>query len=111
LECAQQKCLVHLLRDLNDDLLRNPFDEEFKSLAMKFSSLLQKVVETVDRYGLKKWHLHKHRKDVEAFFDAACAGESPSEVARGYQASVREVPRQAVRLPRSRWDPLEQLQR
>lgn len=90
LECAQQKCLVHLLRDLNDDLLRNPFDEEFKSLAMKFSSLLQKVVETVDRHGLKKWYLHKHRKDVEAFFDAACAGESPSEVARAYQTRFQK---------------------
>jgi hypothetical protein len=86
LECPQQKCLVHLLRDLNDDLLRSPFDEAFKALAQKFSALLQKVVETVDRYGLKKRHLHKNRKNVDAFFDEACAVESPSEVARGYQA-------------------------
>jgi predicted RecB family nuclease len=60
LECPQQKCLVHLLRDLNEDLLKSPFDEEFKTLAQRFSTLLQKVVETVNRYGLKKWHLHKH---------------------------------------------------
>jgi hypothetical protein len=44
------------------------------------------VVETVDRYGLKKWNLHKHWKEVKAFFDETCGGESPSEVARGYQA-------------------------
>ena len=86
LDCPQQKCLIHLLRDLNEDLLKNPFDEAFKALAQKFSTLLQKVVETVDRYGLKKRHLHKHRKEVETFFDEACAAESPSEVARGYQA-------------------------
>ncbi len=86
LECPQQKCLIHLLRDLNEDLLRSPFDEEFKTLARRFSTLLQKVVETVGRYGLKKRHLHKHRKEVEAFFDETCTGESPSEVARGYQA-------------------------
>lgn len=30
--------------------------------------------------------MHKHRKEVETFFDEACAAESPSEVARGYQA-------------------------
>jgi predicted RecB family nuclease len=86
LDCPQQKCLIHLLRDLNEDLLKNPFDEAFKALAQKFSTQLQKVVETVDRYGLKKRHLHKHRKEVEAFFDEVCAAELPSEVARGYQA-------------------------
>jgi hypothetical protein len=30
LPCKQQKCLVHLIRDLNDDLWKNPFDEEFE---------------------------------------------------------------------------------
>jgi predicted RecB family nuclease len=86
LECPQQKCLIHLLRDLNEDLLKNPFDEEFKTLAQKFSALLQKVVETVDRYGLKKRHLHKHRKEVEAFFNTMWAWELSSQVARSYQA-------------------------
>ena len=28
MSCPQQKCLVHLIRDLNDDLLRHPFDAE-----------------------------------------------------------------------------------
>jgi hypothetical protein len=44
------------------------------------------TVETVNRYGLKKRHLHRHWKEVKAFFDETCGGESPSEVARGYQA-------------------------
>src|SRR4051794_22582143 len=30
LACEQQKCLVHLIRDMNHDLLSNPYDEEFK---------------------------------------------------------------------------------
>jgi hypothetical protein len=86
LDCPQQKCLIHLLRDLNEDQLKNPFDEEFKTLAHRFASLLQQVIQTVDRYGLKTWHLHKHRKDVEAFFEETGAAESPSQVAQGYQA-------------------------
>jgi hypothetical protein len=90
LDCPQQKCLIHLLRDLNEDLLKNPFDEEFKALAQGFSALLRKVVETVDRYGLKKRHLHKHRKEVEAFFEDACSGEPRSEVARGYQKRLEK---------------------
>jgi predicted RecB family nuclease len=85
LDCPQQKCLIHLLRDLNEDVLKSPYDEEFKTLAQGFSTLLRKVVETIDRYGLKKRHLHKHRAEVEAFFDAACSGEGVSEVARGYR--------------------------
>jgi hypothetical protein len=28
IQCSQQKCLIHLIRDLNDDLLKYPFDEE-----------------------------------------------------------------------------------
>jgi hypothetical protein len=27
-------------------------------------------VGTIDRYGLKKYHLHKHKKDVDAFVRA-----------------------------------------
>jgi hypothetical protein len=85
LGCPQQKCLIHLLRDLNEDLLRNPFDEGFKMLAKGFSALLKKVVETIDHYGLKRRHLHKHRPEVEAYFDRVCSAEAQSDVARGYQ--------------------------
>src|SRR5262249_21332929 len=53
LVCPQQKGLVHLLRDLNEDLLKSPFDEAFKDLAHTFSALLQMVAETVDRHGLR----------------------------------------------------------
>src|SRR5579863_7857150 len=30
LSCPQQKCLIHLIRDMNQDLLNNPFDEELQ---------------------------------------------------------------------------------
>ena len=29
----QQKCLIHLMRDINQDLLNNPFDEELRRSA------------------------------------------------------------------------------
>ena len=32
MNCAQQKCLIHLMRDLNNDLLKDPFNEELKAL-------------------------------------------------------------------------------
>lgn len=30
IECSQQKCLIHLMRDFNQDLRANPWDEELK---------------------------------------------------------------------------------
>ena len=59
LACPQQKCLVHFVRDIDDDLLKNPLDGELKTMAQEFSALLKQIIETVDRFGLKKRHLHK----------------------------------------------------
>jgi len=67
LKLKQQKCLIHVIRDLNDDLFKNPFDEEYKAMVTAFSKLLRKIIETIDRYGLKKNHLRKHKKDVDKF--------------------------------------------
>ncbi len=39
--CRQQKCLVHVVRDLDEDLVHNPFNEQFKSFAQDFGSLLR----------------------------------------------------------------------
>ena len=36
--CAQQKCLIHLIRDFNHDIQRNPWDEELKALAADFGA-------------------------------------------------------------------------
>jgi predicted RecB family nuclease len=85
LPCAQQKCLIHLLRDLNEDVFRNPFDEELMKLAHRFAALLRKVVKTVDRHGLQRKHLQGHRAEVTAFFAEVCAAELQSDLASGYQ--------------------------
>src|SRR6516162_4782720 len=39
--CPQQKCLIHLMRDINQDLLSHPFDEELRSITEPFGTLLQ----------------------------------------------------------------------
>jgi predicted RecB family nuclease len=59
--CAQQKCLIHMMRDINEDLHRNPFDDELNEIAGRFGALLREIVETIDTYGLKARHLGKHR--------------------------------------------------
>jgi hypothetical protein len=85
LPCPQQKCLIHLVRDFNDDLFKNPFDEELQQLGRDFTRLLQAVVETIDRYGLKRLHLAKHRADVDRFYTRLLRAEYRSDVAGYYQ--------------------------
>lgn len=81
----QQKCLVHLIRDLNDDLRSAPFDEEFKKIAEDFTVLLRPVIDTIDKFGLKRRHLAKHKKDVVCFFRNIGGQDFHSELAQKYQ--------------------------
>lgn len=89
-ECAQQKCLLHLIRDFNEDLQRNPYDDEFKVIAHNFAVLLCAIVETVDRFGLKQRHLHKHCKAAMRFIDNVGSGCYRSEIAQKYQKRIRK---------------------
>jgi len=85
LPCKQQKCLVHLLRDFNSDLQGNPYDDEFKSLAAEFGQLLRPIIATIDQYGLKQTHLHKHRSDVARYYRALASRQYRSELGESYQ--------------------------
>ena len=89
LQCIQQKCLIHLIRDMNRDVFKNPFDEEFKAIVAAFGVLLRSIVETIDRYGLKKRHLNKHRRDVEKFYQVELAGKLTSGTAQRLQKRMR----------------------
>lgn len=82
-DCPQQKCLIHLIRDLNDDLLRQPFNEELKSLVNGFSLLVRPIIETVDRYGLKARFLKKHKRSVARFYRWLAKSDFQTEVTVG----------------------------
>ena len=53
------------MRDLNDAILNNPFDEEMKSITQGFADLLKPMVDTIDRRGLRKSSLRKHLVSVD----------------------------------------------
>lgn len=84
-QCPQQKCLVHFIRDINEDLLRNPFDAELKSIANAFGTLLRSIISTVDKYGLKKRHLQKHKLPATKFLTRVAATSYKSESAKNYK--------------------------
>jgi predicted RecB family nuclease len=75
LPCAQQKCLVHLIRDLNDDLWKNPFDDEFEGFVAAVRDLLIPLLADVQRFGLKVRHLGKHQKRVDRFYRDMITGQ------------------------------------
>lgn len=79
--CPQQKCLIHLMRDLNDEILHNPFDQEMKSIAIGFAELLRSIEQTVDRRGLKKRFLRKHQVEVDRFYKVLDGTNVTSEAA------------------------------
>jgi Transposase IS66 family len=82
IECAQQKCLIHFIRDLNDDLLKHPYDEGIKWLGREFTQLVKPMVETIDQHGLKRRFLAKHKISVARFYRRISGGVDAGEVAR-----------------------------
>jgi len=81
LNCAQQKCLIHLIRDLNEDVFKEPFNTEFKELVGEVAALLKPMIETIDRFGLKARFLRKHKAEVDRFFKWLCHQEYRTEMA------------------------------
>ena len=83
LPCLQQRCLIHLMRDMNRAILDNPFDRELQSITVPFGALLRSIVLTIEVHGLKRKCLKSHARDVAAFFDtlAECIYESDASQA------------------------------
>jgi predicted RecB family nuclease len=88
--CAQQKCLIHLMRDINEDLHKNPFDDELKRIAGRFGTLLREIVETIDTYGLKARHLGKHRKSASGFIEHVIAMKCATEAALALKKRIEK---------------------
>ncbi|MBR0797983.1 IS66 family transposase [Bradyrhizobium jicamae] len=86
--CAQQKCLIHLMRDINEDLYKNPFDENLKEIARRFGVLLREIVATVDTYGLKARNLAKHKKAAIGFVEHVGAMKCQAEAGLALQRRI-----------------------
>jgi hypothetical protein len=83
--CRHQKCLIHLLRDINDDLRKHPFDSELRAVAEPFGHFLADAVSSIDRWGLSKYHLNKHVKQAKRLLAKLSEKQFVSEPALKYQ--------------------------
>ena len=73
------------MRDVNEDLCKQPFNEEMKGIAQRFAGLLRPIIDTVDRFGLKARYLRKHKWSVDQFYDALSKQTFETAVAAGYK--------------------------
>ncbi len=85
LKCPQQKCVIHLLRDINEDLMKSPFDQELRDVVQPFAALFRSIIETVDKYGLKRRHLCKHKWHADEFLQSVGEKKLTSDFALKYQ--------------------------
>ena len=90
IECPQQKCLVHLIRDMNEDVKSNPYDVELKGIVQAFATTVRPIIETVDRYGLTKSRLQKHKSAAMGFVEAVGEHSVSSEAATKYQKRIKK---------------------
>ncbi len=67
--CVQQKCWVHLIRDLNENLRKSPFDTEYENFVCAVGNLITPILQDVEKYGLKTRHLHKFKLNVAVFYE------------------------------------------
>jgi len=88
MKCLQQKCLVHLIRDLNNDLLKYPFDIELGGIAQGFSTLMQDIVDTIDKFGLRSRYLKKHKRCVKRWLCGLEGQVLVSDVAEKYRNRI-----------------------
>jgi hypothetical protein len=77
--CRQQKCLVHLIRDLNEDLWKHPYNDDYNQFTMAVHDLLVPMLDDVHRFGLKVFHLKKHKCRVDRFYREYIDGHSSFE--------------------------------
>jgi len=67
-QCKQQKCWSHLIRDLNDDLRETPFDSEFETFVLEVRNIILPILESIQGHGSKKRHFNKFKRGVERFY-------------------------------------------
>ena len=68
LKAQQQKCIVHLVRDLNEDLWKNPYNVTLESFIRSVGTLLDPIFKDVEKFGLKARNLRKHVRRVDRFY-------------------------------------------
>ncbi|MCB1986692.1 MAG: transposase [Nitrosomonas sp.] len=58
-----------MIRDLNENLRKSPFDTEFENFVSAVGALITPILQSVEKYGSKTRHLRKFRSSVDSFYE------------------------------------------
>lgn len=67
---------MHLIRDLNDDLWKNPYDGEYEKFILELKNLIIPIFSSIEKYGSKKRHFNKFKKIIDEFYNRAILNEN-----------------------------------
>ena len=84
-KCKQQKCWVHLIRDMNDDLWGSPFDVEFEEFLLNVRNMIVPIMEAVEEHGLKTKKLSKFNDSVDRFYQETINKTYKSDLSLKYK--------------------------
>ena len=73
---------------MNEDVKAHPYDQELKGIVQAFAATVRPIIETVDRYGLTKNRLQKHKSAADAFVEKISTHPVSSEAAMKYQKRI-----------------------
>jgi hypothetical protein len=73
---------------MNEDVKTHPYDQELKGIVQAFAATVRPIIETVDRYGLIKNRLQKHKSAADAFVEKISTHPVWSEAAMKYQKRI-----------------------
>ena len=91
IECKQQKCWVHLIRDLNNDLWKAPYDNEYENFVLEVRNLILPIFESIEKHGLKKRYLEKFKAQVTQFYENVILNKFyKSELVIKYQKRLKK---------------------
>jgi hypothetical protein len=88
IQCPQQKCLVHLMWDINRAMLKHPFDEEMRGIGGTFGALMRDIVGTIDRCGLKSRYLRKHGEQTSTWLRDLRGSPGKSVIAEKFRKRI-----------------------
>ena len=90
-KCRHQKCWVHLIRDINDDLWKNPYDSEYEKFVFELKNLIIPIFAAIEKYGSKKRHFNKFFERLDVFYnDILLNGCYNSEITLKYQTRLKK---------------------
>lgn len=83
--------LGSLIRDLNDDLYKNPYDNKYEKFILGLRNLIIPIFDSIKKYGLKKVHFNKFIKSRDLFYNRIIMNQSyTSEIAVKYQTRLKK---------------------